>query len=206
MYWDINKLSLIGKKIDKCLDVLSVCLGQRADYFVTTSFGRQSALLIDLVTKVHTDVTVLSIQSQLSYGGVDAQRDWILKNYPNINLKLINRSLAAQKYLANREFFDLDEGERATLCRNLKRPPLQKFIQANAMDIWVTGIRHDQTLTRSRANLINTTDFGVTKIAPLIDWTTTEVHEAMKLLSLRQNEEYIDLCKINQSKECGLHV
>lgn len=199
-------MNVIGKKIDRCLDVLFICLEEREDFFVTSSFGRQSALLIDLVSKVRPDVTVVSIQSQLAYGGVDAQRDWMLKNYPNLNLKLINRSLAVQKYLANREFFDLEEKERSTLCRNLKRPPLRKFIRANEMQIWITGIRHGQTLTRNHANLINTTDLGVIKMAPLIDWTTKEVHEAIKFLALRENEEYIDLCKINDTKECGLHV
>ena len=60
------------------------------------------------------------------------------------------------------------------------------------------GIRRDQTKAREKLEFINSTDMEVIKIAPFYRWTTSDIrrHIDHKLI----NNEYLDYCKINNSK------
>jgi len=49
------------------------------------------------------------------------------------------------------------------------------------------------------------TDLGVIKLSPLYDWSKSEVEDLMKSNNLQCNLDYFDFCKLNATKECGLH-
>ena len=49
------------------------------------------------------------------------------------------------------------------------------------------------------------TDLNVIKISPLYAWTKTEARDLILSRGLLVNNEYLDLCKLNEAKECGLH-
>jgi len=42
-------------------------------------------------------------------------------------------------------------------------------------DAWITGIRRDQTPTRSQAKIIDITRDGIYRIAPMLNWTDSDV-------------------------------
>ena len=52
---------------------------------------------------------------------------------------------------------------------------------------------------------MDTTDMGVVKIAPMASWGDDDVRRALAAFDLPANNKYVDLCKLNDAKECGLH-
>ena len=174
---------------------------------MTTSFGYQSELLFRLFSEIKLKVDVLFISSPLSFGGVSYHRDLMLEKYGHIiSYHEVDRSDWLEEKLGGKEFLELKGSERQHICRQLKRTPLIDYIEYGNKNIWVSGIRRAQTPHRLGMNFIESTDFGVVKYSPLCDMSETNLSELKINLSLTLNSEYVDLCKINDSKECGLHV
>ena len=55
------------------------------------------------------------------------------------------------------------------------------------------------------SRFIDVTDLNAIKISPLVAWSKNDVEVIMKNNSLRFNHSYFDMCKANDSRECGLH-
>lgn len=196
--------SVITKKIDKSLAALTVALEDREDFFFTTSFGYQSALMFYLACSIRTKPPCLCIKSRLASEGVEQQKDALCKMFA-IDLVEINRDPWLDSQLTSRKFQSLHPLERNIICRELKRPILSQYIEDFGKGIWISGIRRDQTISREDIKFLTISEIGVIKISPLYDWTGSDVRDALKFLDLPTNADYFDLCKNNSSKECGLH-
>ena len=190
--------------IDKTIKTLNYSFSERDDVFFTTSFGYQSALLFALLSEAGVTMNCLAIRSRLAYGGIDEHSDILINNY-SFNLTVIDRNEWLTSYLGNSHFLDLDQTKRREVCRELKRKPVTEFIKRNDYGIWITGIRREQTEKRRETRFMDTTDMGVVKIAPMASWGDDDVRRALAAFDLPANNKYVDLCKYNDAKECGLH-
>jgi phosphoadenosine phosphosulfate reductase len=76
---------------------------------------------------------------------------------------------------------------RKLCCKIRKLNPLSKVLK-NA-NLWITGVRRDQSITRSDFQFAEWDDnFKVIKINPLIDWTESQVWEYVKKNKIPYNE------------------
>ena len=192
------------KLIDKTIKTLNYSFSERDDVFFTTSFGYQSALLFALLSEAGITMNCLAIKSRLAYGGIDEHSEMLNKNY-NFNLTVVDRDDWLTNSLGDSHFLDLDQTTRRTICRELKRGPVTEFINRNDYGIWITGIRRQQTEKRRETRFMDTTDMGVVKIAPMASWGDEDVRRALAAFDLPANDKYVDICKLNDAKECGLH-
>lgn len=193
-----------NRLIDSTLSSLDFSLNGRSDFFLTTSFGYQSALLFFLMSQLDVSVNCLYIKSKLAINGIGDQMDYITNKF-DINLEIIDRSEWLDNQLKGKEFLDLELDFRKKLCRELKRRPLLQFIEENKYKIWISGIRKDQSESRKKIQYLEVTDLSVIKISPLFAWTRDDVKNLIKQNNLKVNPDHLDLCKLNESKECGLH-
>lgn len=190
--------------IDKTLSSLDFSLNGRDDFFLTTSFGYQSALLFFLFSELGLPIKCLFIKSDLSISGIDKQKDYITNKF-EIDLKIIDRSSWLEEQLKGENFVDLDQNKKREICKNLKREPLLKYIKENSYKIWISGIRKDQTEPRKSIQFMEVTDLNVIKISPLFFWSREDIKNLIVKNNLKVNSEHLDLCKLNDTKECGLH-
>ena len=69
---------------------------------------------------------------------------------------------------------------RKECCRVRKIEPLKRAL--NSRDAWITGIRSEQSITRSDTKLIDRDPtFNLDTISPLLDWTEDEVWAYIKM-------------------------
>ena len=120
-------MSDLTEKFDQTLRALEISLNGRDDFFVTSSFGFQSALLFHALSYIGRTVNCISIESPLSVGGLDKQKDYILSRY-DLNLTIVDRADWLESQLRSREFLELPEDARVRICRDLKRAPLLEYI------------------------------------------------------------------------------
>ena len=195
----------LRSKFDSVLVTLNHLVAGRSDIVMTTSFGYQSALLFHTMNQVDATVKCLYIKSSLSFGGVDEQAERICDRF-SIDVDVVERDSWLDASLGGQDFTDLSEISRNHICKELKRQPLLDFISENDLAVWVTGVRKDQTVSRRSMNFIDVTDLGVLKISPLINFTAAEVDDLCTMFDLPLNRAYVDLCKLNDKRECGLHI
>ena len=86
------------------------------------------------------------------------------------------------------EYLFFDSKEKQELCCNLRKVlPNQKAL--DSLDVWITGLRADQSQTRakgSRFQIISSPEGRgnkgrpILKVAPLLDWTEARVRDYLK--------------------------
>ncbi|MET8845858.1 phosphoadenylyl-sulfate reductase [Amycolatopsis sp. NPDC004625] len=141
------------------------------DDFIVAS-NMQDAVLIDLATKVKSDVDVLFLETGYHFPETIGTRDAVQTVYPDV--KIVNaqaaQSVAEQDAEHGPKLHDRD----ATLCCNLRKVvPLRKAL-AN-YSAWVTGVRRVDAPTRANTPIVTWDDRnGLVKINPIAAWTDDE--------------------------------
>ncbi|MEV7094160.1 phosphoadenylyl-sulfate reductase [Amycolatopsis sp. NPDC051045] len=141
------------------------------DDFIVAS-NMQDAVLIDLATKVKSDVDVLFLETGYHFPETIGTRDAVEAVYPGV--KIVNaqaeQSVAEQDAEYGAKLHDRDP----TLCCNLRKVvPLRKTL-AN-YSAWVTGVRRVDAPTRANTPIVTWDDRnGLVKVNPIAPWTDDE--------------------------------
>lgn len=141
------------------------------DDFIVAS-NMQDAVLIDLATKVKSDVDVLFLETGYHFPETIGTRDAVQTVYPDV--RIVNaqaeQSVAEQDAEYGAKLHDRDP----TLCCNLRKVvPLRKTL-AN-YSAWVTGVRRVDAPTRANTPIVTWDDRnGLVKVNPIAAWTDDE--------------------------------
>lgn len=131
---------------------------------VVSSFGAESAVLLDLVAEVDRDVPVIFINTQKIFGETLAYRDELAERLGFTDLRVFRpdpRLLAAKDATSLRWSYDPDG-----CCDLRKVEPLRRALAP--FDAWISGRKGFQS---GRAGLPRfELDEGRLKINPLADW------------------------------------
>ncbi|MGW4059576.1 phosphoadenylyl-sulfate reductase [Amycolatopsis sp. NPDC004747] len=154
------------------------------DDFIVAS-NMQDAVLIDLATKVKSDVDVLFLETGYHFPETIGTRDAVQTVYPDV--KIVNaqaeQSVAEQDAEHGPKLHDRD----ATLCCNLRKVvPLRKTL-AN-YSAWVTGVRRVDAPTRANTPIVTWDDRnGLVKINPIAAWTDEEFNGYIREHGILEN-------------------
>ena len=141
---------------------------------VTSSFQAEDVVVLHLVRAIRPEIPVLFLETGYHFPETLAYRDRIASEW---NLNLVNvlpdRSVEQQES----EFGILYQTAPDRCCGLRKVEPL--FRSLAAYDTWVTGLRRQQS--KSRSNLQSDESFALPsghvlrKFSPLAEWTTRDV-------------------------------
>ncbi|MFI5588295.1 phosphoadenylyl-sulfate reductase [Amycolatopsis sp. NPDC051758] len=154
------------------------------DDFIVAS-NMQDAVLVDLTTKVKSDVDVLFLETGYHFPETIGTRDAVQAVYPNV--KIVNaqaeQSVAEQDAEYGEKLHDRD----AALCCNLRKVvPLRKTL-AN-YSAWVTGVRRVDAPTRANTPIVTWDDRnGLVKINPIAAWTDDEFNGYIREHGILEN-------------------
>ncbi|WP_086848544.1 phosphoadenylyl-sulfate reductase [Amycolatopsis kentuckyensis] len=154
------------------------------DDFIVAS-NMQDAVLIDLATKVKSDVDVLFLETGYHFPETIGTRDAVQAVYPGV--KIVNaqaeQSVAEQDAEYGEKLHDRD----ATLCCNLRKVvPLRKTL-AN-YSAWVTGVRRVDAPTRANTPIVTWDDRnGLVKVNPIAAWTDDEFNGYIREHGILEN-------------------
>ncbi|MFJ9785807.1 phosphoadenylyl-sulfate reductase [Amycolatopsis sp. NPDC101161] len=154
------------------------------DDFIVAS-NMQDAVLIDLATKVKSDVDILFLETGYHFPETIGTRDAVQTVYPDV--KIVNaqaeQSVAEQDAEYGAKLHDRDP----TLCCNLRKVvPLRKTL-AN-YSAWVTGVRRVDAPTRANTPIVTWDDRnGLVKVNPIAAWTDDEFNGYIREHGILEN-------------------
>ena len=99
-----------------------------------------------------------------------------------------------------------DEDMHTEFTRQVKLEPFNRAISEWAPEIWITGIRQQETEHRKSLDVLSWDARGILKVAPLFYWSDKQVEEYMKDNELLSCRHYFDPTKVQDGRECGLHT
>jgi phosphoadenosine phosphosulfate reductase len=173
----------------------------------TTNFGPFSPVLLHKVTRVRPGLPILWVDHGYSTPATYQFADEVTKLL-KLNLKIYH----PLRSRAHREAVDgappgLDQPERhAAFTQEVKLEPFARATRELAPKLWLTAVRADQTAERAAMQPASVNKDGIIKIAPLLPWSSKDMHEYLKKHGLPNNFDYFDPTKIEQNRECGLHT
>ena len=73
-------------------------------------------------------------------------------------------------------------------------------------EIWLTGIRKEETEHRKSLDIVSMDNRGIIKVAPTFNWSEDDVEAYMEQHELPTCRHYFDPTKVHDGRECGLHT
>jgi len=179
-------------------DLIEWTFKQNKPTIVTTSFGDQSAVLIHMVKEINPRAKFVWIDTQFNtQDTLKYVNEQIHSLYMNI-YPFWGESWTSEIPL-------VDTPEHDEFVEQVKLIPFRRAIAQLRPEFWITGLRQEQTEHRMGLKPIDQVN-GITKISPLLDWTTAEMNAYLEYHGLPNETNYFDPTKVHNHRECGLHT
>ncbi len=150
-----------------------------SDLVMTSSFGAQSALLIDLATRVVPKIPVVFLDTGYLFAETYQFAEELRARF-ELDLRVYGPRMTAARQEAL--YGKLWEGSPEDLARYQeinKVEPMDRALRELGARAWLAGLRKDQTDYRAGLRTVELQD-GVYKVHPILEWTRDEVHEYMR--------------------------
>jgi phosphoadenosine phosphosulfate reductase len=149
---------------------------------IVASFQAESSVLIDMASRIQPDPTVLTLDTgrlpQQTYDMIDRVRD----RY-GIDVQVISPDAGELQGMVGTRGANLfyRSVEMRRLCCDVRKSrPLARAL--DGYGAWITGLRRQQAATRSETAVVakDPEHEGLTKIAPLAEWSKDQVWDYIR--------------------------
>jgi phosphoadenosine phosphosulfate reductase len=181
-------------------------LGLDKSAIVTTNFRPFEAVILHMVTQVLPDVPVVWMDS-----GYNTDATYRFADEVTRQLKLNLRTFLPLRSRAHREALEgpmpaLDDPRHAAFTAEVKLEPFARALRETAPQVWFTALRATDTAVRAQMDPVSINPDGLIKVAPLLHWTSKDLHAYCQAHGLPNNFDYFDPTKGEDNRECGLHL
>jgi phosphoadenosine phosphosulfate reductase len=199
---------------------------------LATSLGAEDQVLTDMITKIDKSTKIFTLDTGRVFPETYKVLDDTNKKY-GINIEVYFPEGSSVEKMVNSKGINLfyDSIENRKLCCNIRKiEPLKRAL--TDIDVWITGLRKDQSVTRFFTPLVEWDESNkVIKVNPLLKWTEKDVWKYIKENNVPYNglhdkgfpsigcqpctkaiEKGEDVragrwwWELPEHKECGLHV
>lgn len=199
---------------------------------LASSLGIEDQVLTDMIVKVDKSTKIFTLDTGRVFPESYAVLEETNKKY-GINIAVYFPDSGAVENMVNAKGINLfyDSIDNRKLCCNVRKiEPLKRALED--IDIWITGLRKDQSVTRFFTPLVEWDEGNkVLKVNPLLNWSEKQTWEYAKQNNVPYNalhdkgfpsigcqpctraiEKGEDVragrwwWELPEHKECGLHV
>ncbi|MGJ8655976.1 MAG: phosphoadenylyl-sulfate reductase [Akkermansiaceae bacterium] len=143
---------------------------------LSTSFGLQAAVMLDLVSKHAPEVPVVWIDTGYLFPETYQYVEQ-LKAKLNINLKEYQPLVtAARQEAIHGKLWEQGEEGNAKYGVINKIEPMNRALRELGTDIWLSGLRRSQSSTRVERPFLEQQK-NTLKVYPILDWTDAQVQQ-----------------------------
>ncbi|MCB9858318.1 MAG: phosphoadenylyl-sulfate reductase [Phycisphaerales bacterium] len=140
---------------------------------LTTQFGMEGCALIHMFSLYARHLTVVYIDTAFFFAETYQLRDRLIQKYPHISFANCGTAMTPEQQAAEHGP-ELWKSNPALCCVLRKVEPMREVMQD--VDVWVTGLRRDQSKTREHIRIIDWDwQYRVLKVNPLANWTREQI-------------------------------
>lgn len=188
------------------LKLIEWACAQHENAICTTNFGPFEAVILHMVTRVKPGAKIVWMDSGYATTATYRFADELVRRL-NLNLSIF----LPLRSRAHREALEgappaIGDSRHAEFTREIKLEPFERAMRQLAPKVWFTAVRAEQTALRAQMQPVSVTTDGLIKVAPLLHWTSKDLHQYLTLNQLPNNLDYFDPAKGENTRECGLHL
>ncbi|MFK8068776.1 MAG: phosphoadenosine phosphosulfate reductase family protein [Gammaproteobacteria bacterium] len=187
------------------IEIIKWSIETNLKLIATTKFGPHSAALLHLLTQQKPDATILWADHGYNTKPTYLFAEKLIEKL-NLNMKIYTPDMTSSRRDAIMGGVpELDDELHSEFTRQVKLEPFNKAFDEIQPEIWLTGIRKDQTDFRKTLEIVTLSQRGVYKVAPIFNWTEIDLENYLYENDLPMERDYFDPTKILSHRECGLH-
>lgn len=188
-------------------DIVRWALSLRASTIATTSMGRNAAVMLHLVSELDKTVPTIWVDTGYNLRDTYVVAERLIRDL-ELNMHVFSPQMTAERRNAIMGGVPtVDEEERhQEFTRQVKLEPFSRALEAFQPEVWLTGIRREETAHRQTLDIVSMDSRGIVKVAPLFNWSEDDVEAYMARYELPTCRHYFDPTKVHDGRECGLHT
>jgi len=188
-------------------DIVRWALDLGRNTIATTSMGRNAAVMLHLVSQVDKTVPTIWVDTGYNLRDTYVVAERLIRDL-EVNIHVYSPEMTSERRNAIMGGIPtVDEEERhADFTRQVKLDPFDQALADFAPEVWLTGIRREETEHRKTLDIVSTDNRGIIKVAPLFYWSEDDVDDYMAQHALPTCKHYFDPTKVQDGRECGLHT
>ena len=144
--------------------------------FTTSSFQSHSLVLLHMLSRIDSSIPVIFINTGYHFPDTIKFRDQVADQF---GLNVIDLKSLTPRYMQKdyqgRLLFASDPDH---CCYVNKTQPLDQML--SRYDIWINGVRADQSATRSAMNVEQAAPHNTLRFHPMLDWNAKMIYEYQK--------------------------
>jgi phosphoadenosine phosphosulfate reductase len=181
-------------------------LGLNKTAIVTTNFRPFEAVILHLVTRVQPDVPVVWMDNGYNTEATYRYADEVTRQL-GLNLRIyLPRRTRAHREAVEGPVPALDDPRHAAFTEEVKLEPFARALRETAPQVWFTALRATDSAVRAQMEPVSINPDGLIKVAPLLHWSSKDLHQYCEAHGLPNNFDYVDPTKGEAQRECGLHL
>ncbi|MGB2272547.1 MAG: phosphoadenosine phosphosulfate reductase family protein [Pseudomonadales bacterium] len=188
-------------------EIVAWALSQGKKTIATTSFGKNAAVMLNVISQVDESVPTIWVDTGYNLRDTYVVAEKLIKRIP-LDYHVYSPLMTSERrnaVMGGIPTMD-DEALHTEFTRQVKLEPFNRAIDEWAPEIWITGIRQQETEHRKTLDVLSWDARGILKVAPLFYWSDEQVEQYMKDNELLSCRHYFDPTKVQDGRECGLHT
>ncbi|WP_160153822.1 phosphoadenosine phosphosulfate reductase family protein [Microbulbifer sp. ALW1] len=190
---------------ESAVEALSYCNGHFKKPILTSSFGYDSGVTIELCLKTIPQIPIVWIDTGFTHPDTYKYIKQLVLTQ-KINLKAYSPKYQ-HAFLTSVMGLDplASDEHREAFNQMIKVEPLTRAFNELKPDLWITGIRAEETSNRKKLRSFSVAQNTI-KFSPILYWTQKDVNEYKSRNSIMSPGNYFDPTKKNERDECGIHL
>ncbi len=173
----------------------------------TTSFGRNAAVMLHLVSQQDNSVPVIWVDTGYNLRDTYLVAERLIRDL-ELDIRIYSPEMTSERRNAIMGGVPTiqDEVLHEEFTRQVKLDPFERALADLKPEVWLTGIRREETEHRQELDIVSLDGRGIIKVAPIFYWSEQEVEAYMQQHGLLTCRHYFDPTKVFDGRECGLHT
>ena len=188
-------------------DIVRWALSLQAKTIATTSMGKNAAVMLHLVSEVDKNVPTIWVDTGYNLRDTYVVAERLIRDL-ELDIHVYSPLMTSERRNAIMGGVPtVDEEERhQEFTRQVKLEPFARALEEFKPEIWLTGIRKEETEHRQSLDIVSMDNRGIIKVAPIFNWSEEDVEDYMEQFELPTCRHYFDPTKVHDGRECGLHT
>ena len=176
-------LKYFEKKTDSIKNILNNYVSAGKKIFATSSFQTQSLPLLHILSQIDGCKKIVMTNTGFLFPQT-IEFAYEISDMYKLDLVLVESSLPKSRQMnSNSQFFYASDPDYC--CYINKVLPLEEILIDH--DVWINGVRKDQSDERSSLNEFTKAKFGCERYHPLLDWNAKDIFYYNKLFDLKKH-------------------
>ncbi len=188
-------------------EIIRWAVAQKKKIISTTSFGKNAAVMLHMAQAEAPGLPVIWVDTGYNLRDTYVVAERLIKSL-DLNMRIFSPQMTSERRNSIMGGIPTieDSEQHEEFTRQVKLEPFNRAIEALQPEIWLTGIRQQETDHRKTLDIVSIDGRGIVKVAPIFYWDDDQVESYMNQHSLISCRHYFDPTKVHDGRECGLHT